>query len=195
MGDGRQRYAELLRYARRVSRRADEAEDLVQTVLVAALEAGRADLGSTANRRWLHGALKKRAAFEARSALRRRRREMATELAVKSTDDSLEDTLAFANSLPRRLRTTALLALSGHTRTEMRWLLKINDAALRQRLKAIRSRWNATGNSGVPQMASLKGDLPFGAIRQALLPVAPRQKVFLASHDPDGHIFALKGQG
>lgn len=32
-------YAELLRQARRASRRADEAEDLLQTVLVAAVEA------------------------------------------------------------------------------------------------------------------------------------------------------------
>ncbi|WP_432286290.1 hypothetical protein SLT36_05910 [Aminobacter sp. BA135] len=44
-------YAELLRKARRATRRADEAEDLLQTVLVAAVEAGRTDLSNVENRR------------------------------------------------------------------------------------------------------------------------------------------------
>ncbi|MGF7006351.1 hypothetical protein [Aminobacter sp. BE322] len=66
---------ELLRQARRASRRADEAEDLLQTVLVAAVEAGRTDLNKPENRRWLEGALRHGAAFDARTAIRRRRRE------------------------------------------------------------------------------------------------------------------------
>ena len=57
-----------------MARRADEAEDLLQTILLAAVEAGRADLSCPDNRRWLQGALRKRAAFDARSAVRRRQR-------------------------------------------------------------------------------------------------------------------------
>ena len=68
-------YVELLRQAQRASRRPDEAEDLLQAVLLSAIEAGRCDLSCPDNRRWLQGAIRKRAAFEARSAIRRRQRE------------------------------------------------------------------------------------------------------------------------
>ena len=53
-------YVELLRQARRLTRRADEAEDLLQTILLSAVEAGRSDLSSLENRRWLRGALRRR---------------------------------------------------------------------------------------------------------------------------------------
>jgi len=37
----------------------------------------------------------------------------------------------------------------------------------------------------------LAGTLAFGAIRQSLLPLTGRNSAFLASHDPDGHLFAV----
>jgi DNA-directed RNA polymerase specialized sigma24 family protein len=68
-------YALLLRHARRVTRRPDEAEDLLQSVLLAAVTAGKSDFTSPANIRWMIGALRKMALFNARSAVRRKQRE------------------------------------------------------------------------------------------------------------------------
>jgi DNA-directed RNA polymerase specialized sigma24 family protein len=68
-------FSQLLREAQRASRRRPEAEDLFQTIWLAAVEAGREDLSSAANRRWFVGALRRRALFDARTAVRRRARE------------------------------------------------------------------------------------------------------------------------
>ena len=62
-------YRALRAQARRLVRRAEEADDLVQDALLAALEAGRSDPP------WLAGVLRKQSAMTARSAIRRRRRE------------------------------------------------------------------------------------------------------------------------
>src|ERR1700754_4317589 len=64
-------YRELLGLARRHARRADEAEDVLQEALLAAVAAGR-DLG---DHRWLAGVIRNQATLAARSAARRRRRE------------------------------------------------------------------------------------------------------------------------
>lgn len=44
-------YNDLLRLARRYSRRGDEAEDLLQDALIDAVVAGRSDLADASNRR------------------------------------------------------------------------------------------------------------------------------------------------
>src|SRR5687767_9914640 len=62
-------YRELRAQARHLARRAEDADDLVQDALLAALEAGRSD------RAWLAGVMRKQSAMTARSAIRRRRRE------------------------------------------------------------------------------------------------------------------------
>jgi hypothetical protein len=82
-------YSDLLRYARRVSKRADEAEDIVQSVLLAAVIHGRADLDDERNRRWLMGAIRKHAMFVARSAARRRKRETAAVRAARNSQTIL----------------------------------------------------------------------------------------------------------
>ena len=138
-----QTYTSLLSQARRLSRRGEEAEDLLQTVLLAAVEAGRGDLSTPQNRRWLYGALRNRAAFEARCSLRRRGRDTAgADMLLNDGSDQSFPT-SFITSLPPALRTTALLALTGHTRREIRYLLDLPDTALRQRIVQIRRRWNA----------------------------------------------------
>ena len=71
-----------------MARRRDEAEDLLQVILLAAVEAGRTDLSSSENRRWLFGALKKRAVFEERSAVRRQKRDASSLLVSEPQDDS-----------------------------------------------------------------------------------------------------------
>ncbi|WP_378947284.1 transcriptional regulator [Mesorhizobium sp. ANAO-SY3R2] len=184
-------YAELLRLAKRASRRADEAEDLLQTVLVAAVEAGRTDLSRPENRRWLEGALRRRAAFDARCAIRRRRREAPFAVTGNEPADKETLPLRFVDSLPPGLRTTALLALTGHTRQEIAWLQRLADPALRQRISAIRRRWRVFDGGTIAELPGLAGPLAFGRIRRSLLGAIRHEGVLLASHDPDGHLFVI----
>lgn len=184
-------YADLLRRARSAARRADEAEDLLQTVLMAAVEAGRSNLACSENRRWFEGALRRRAAFDARSAIRRRRRDIAGVPAASEPGDPATLPTRFVATLPPGLRTTALLALTGHTRQEIAWLQRLGDAALRQRFADIRRRWRAFGGGSLDEMPGLSGHLAFGRIRRALLHAGRQQGTILASHDPDGHLFAI----
>jgi len=191
-------YTQLLQYARKVTRHSDEAEDLLQIVLLAAVEAGRTDLTCTDNRRWLFGALRKRSAFDARSAVRRQKREASSVLTEEPSEESQAEnqvsTGEFVNTLPPSLRTAALLALAGHTKAEVAWLLRISDAALRQRIAQIKRRWRQFDGRHVSGLPSLKGELAFGQIRQALLKMSRHNSVILASHDPDGHLFVVSSQ-
>lgn len=184
-------YAELLRHAQRASRRPDEAEDLLQAVLLSAIEAGRSDLSCPDNRRWLRGAIRKRAAFEARTAIRRRQREARWQTGPMTSVAHEDMPRAFIATLPAALKTTALLALTGHTRQEIAWLLHLSDAALRQRIAEIRRRWRDAGGNRIEEIPGLDGTLHFGRIRRALLGPARRNGVLLASHDPDGHLFLV----
>lgn len=184
-------YVELLRQAQRVSRRSDDAEDLLQAVLLSAIEAGRADLSCPDNRRWLQGAIRKRAAFEARTAIRRRQRETRWQAEPVASVTPEDMPTAFVAALPAALRTTALLALTGHTRQEIAWLLRLSDPALRQRIAEIRRRWRLMSGNQLGEIPGLGGTLQFGRIRRALLGPARRSGVILASHDPDGHLFLV----
>jgi DNA-directed RNA polymerase specialized sigma24 family protein len=187
-------YMELLRGARRRSRRPDEAEDLLQTALLAAIEAQRGDLTSVENRRWLGGVLRNRSLYEARSAVRRRRRDGAY-LVGHGVEDVVTDAPdAFLTTLPPALRTTALLALTGHTRREIGWLLRLPDTALRQRISEIGRRWRRAHVEIPATAGSPRGDLAFGRIRRALLGRMREPGVAMASHDPDGHLFVLSSQ-
>ena len=182
-------YPDLLRYARRVSKRADEAEDILQSVLLSAVKHGRADLNVESNRRWLMGAIRKHAAFEARSAVRRRKRESAF-YPTGPEGPANTDFSRLCDALPPALRTTARLIGAGHTKPEILWLLRISYMALRQRIADIRRRLRAF-NLSADDVAGLRGPLAFGLIRRHLLTPARADGVFLASHDPDGHVFIL----
>lgn len=188
----RDHYPTLLRWARAASRRDDEAEDLLQIVLEAAVTAGRADMSVAANRAWVRGALRKRASFEARTALRRQRREMSS--SPPDSTPSSHNPTAFTEALPSGLRTTARLVLSGHTKAELRWLLGVSDAALRQRFSQIRKRWRALETQPLVGLPGLTGSLPYGYLRTTLLQRVRRRGVTLASHDPDGHLFVVGSQ-
>ena len=185
-------YVELLRQARRVTRRADEAEDLLQTILLSAVEAGRSDLSSLENRRWLRGALRRRAAFDARTAIRRNKRDDRWAGVIQPMPGDRDELPgSFLAALPPPLRTTALLVLSGHTRQEIAWLQRLSDPALRQRFAEIKRRWRDAGNGRIEDMTGLSGKLNFGCIRRSLLGLARGEGVMLASHDPDGHLFVI----
>jgi len=183
-------FADLHTLARRASRRpdeADEADDLLQTALLATLESGRTDLAAPETRRWLAGVIRNRAAFDARSAARRRHRETGWNEAQPHAAANAEAPAPELGHLSPALRITALLALSGHTRQEIGWLLNLTDDALRQRISQLkRALAGASATDAGPA-----GGLAFGRIRRALLGPTRRDDAFLASHDPDGHLFVI----
>lgn len=187
-------YIELLRYAHKLAWHADEAEDLLQTALLAAIETGRTDMACVDNRRWLVGAIRNQSAFHARSAIRRRKREASFAYLSDEQTQSEASTTSFVSTLPPSLKTTALLALTGHTKAEIAWLMRVSDAALRQRIVQIKRRWRQFDGSHVLELKGLKEGLAFGRIRQALLKLPCREHAMLASHDPDGHLFMLSSQ-
>lgn len=179
---------ELRALARRASRRPDEADDLLQAALLAAIEAGRTDISSPETRRWLAGVIRNRAAFEARTGARRRRRETAW--AQAATREPAVTSDATFDALPPALRITALLAFNGCTRAEIGWLLGLSDTALRQRISQLKRAIDRVGLVA-PGEPRLVGALPFGRMRAALLAAARRRDAFVASHDPDGHLFVV----
>ena len=189
-------YRDLLRVARRLSRRPDEAEDLLQATLLVAVEAGRAT-ATRENQRWMAGVLRHQAALAARGAIRARHRETAWQRCQAPAETGAQSDpsqRAAIGQLPRSLRIVLLLALSGHTRGEIRHLLGLSDQALRQRLSQLRRRWAQLVKSGEVEASSqhpAHGPLPYGTVRSALLPMVRRMGPLLATHDPDGHLFAI----
>lgn len=190
----RRTYLALLRSARKQSRSHADAEDLLQTALVVAIEAGRGDLARSDNRRWLVGVLRNLARHEARTAVRRRRREGDFQSCGEG-EPALAGTHEQAvRKLPPALRVTTLLALTGHTRGEIGWLLNLSDTALRKRISDIRRRWNVMGEEVGPAPGAPDGDLSYGRIRQALIGRVRGPGLALGSHDPDGNLFVVTSQ-
>ena len=179
-------FADLHALACRASRRPEEADDLVQAALLAALEAGRTDLAAPETRRWLAGVIRNRVALDARTAARRRRRETGWSEVLPATSTHADTASPELAHLSPALRVTALLALSGHTRQEIGWLLHLSDDALRQRISQLKRALAGATANGDPT-----GPLAFGRIRRALLGPSRRPEAFLASHDPDGHLFVI----
>ncbi len=186
-------YRDLLRLARRHSRRADEAEDLLQDALLDAVAAGRADLGSIGNRRWLAGVIRNRGTLAARTAARRKQREARwhEERPGPEATAGPPDISEILRELPKSLRIVAALALSGHSRREIGYLLGLSDTALRQRLSALKRRLAARGIAMPAQTPGLRLGLSYGRIRDALLPKLVNEGGLFASHDPDGHLLVF----
>lgn len=191
------RLGDLRAVARRYSRIPDEAEDLLQDALLEAIRAEKTDLSRLDNYRWLVGVIRNLGAMTARGAVRRRIREarwnpqegergMLT--LVAESDNDITAALA---ELSPALRRVAQLALSGHDRREIAWLLKLSDTALRQRIAALK-RWLSTRELELPKSGAVSESLGlyYGLIRRALLPVV------IATHtagvyDPDGHLLMI----
>lgn len=184
----------LRQTAFRVTRRADEAEDLVQDALLAAVSAGRTDLDTVGGQRWLRGVIRNQAKLAARTAARRHRREARWQRERPAAPPADEVQLAAdtVSGLPPSLKVVALLALTGHSRREIGYLLDIGDTALRQRLTALKRRLAETGIAMPEGTPGLNLDLSYGRIRDALLPALIRHGGFFASHDPDGHLFIVR---
>lgn len=187
-------YRDLLRIARRHSRRAEEAEDLLQDALLAAVAAGRRT-ESAADRAWMAGVIRNRAAHAARSAVRQRRRETQwhelwpDNAAAIAPQVSVDHVL---QGLPPSLKSVAALALSGHSRREIAYLLGVADTALRQRLSAAKRHLRAKGVLLPEQTPGLNLNLSYGRIRDALLPKLLKEGGLFASHDPDGHLIVFR---
>lgn len=183
-------YASLRRQARPLVRDDAEAEDLVQDTLLAALLAQRQDA------RWLAGVLRNLARMQARGGVRRRARE-----ALAAMDETAADSEASAlpalPPMPAAARRVARFALHGLDADEIRWLLGVTPAALRQRTASIRRAlhalpqaqqrlWQDAVQAHQPQRAT-------GTLRRALK-AAIGPAAGLASHDPDGHPFVVRNR-
>jgi RNA polymerase sigma-70 factor (ECF subfamily) len=184
-------YREVLRMARRFACSEDDARDLVQDAVMIALARGFDDWSAPARRGWLRGVVRKRAAFVIRSQTRRRRREELPNGPSGSGARRWVWQADFLASLPRSLRVVAALASADLCAAEIRWLLRLSDTALRQRLTALRRAVRAEGDP--PTQAAPEPQLTFGGPRAQLLAGLRRQHGrVVATHDPDGHVILLR---
>lgn len=177
----------LRRIARRHVRTPEEAEDVVQEVLVGAVAAGRR-LDEAGFQAWARGAIRRQAAFLARGAGRRARREAAWRPPEPDAPPAFPP--HFVAALPPGLRRLARLVDAGLDRREIAWLLGLTDDAFRQRLAALRLRWRASGLAGDTRRAASGSDrLALGLLRRALKRrLAAVDGPAVGSHDPDGHL-------
>lgn len=179
-------YREILQMARRFARSADEARDLAQDALLIALDRGFDDWSSPARRPWLHGVLRKRAAFIARSDQRRRRRELLPGDITGSTGSNWSWQPSFLDSLSPALRVLATLASAELCAAEIRWLLELSDTALRSRLSGLRGAVRAEPEP--PTRPATDTGVALGMRRAQLLASLKRRRGrVIATHDPDGH--------
>lgn len=180
----------LRRMALRYADSPDEADDLVQDMLLAALEQQR-DRDGAGFLAWARGVFRRRALFLARTEGRRRRREAsyAAEVdAATSRETSRKLPRRFIDTLPPALRTVALLASIGLGRAEIARLLGITDTALRQRISKLRRAWRESG--GTPEISEIPRGYPplCGPRRRSLKAgLARLPGARFAVLDPDGH--------
>ena len=161
----------------------------MQDAFEAALARGAPDFTSDRDRAWLRGVVRKRAAFLARGAARRRRREQLTESIVPRTEPWTWQP-AFLASLSRGLRRVATLVSADLTAAEVRWVLGLSDPALRQRLSALRRAVRAAAEP--PTLSATEPSFSLGGRRAHLLTALRlRPGAGLATHDPDGHAILL----
>ncbi|MHA6299461.1 RNA polymerase sigma factor [Devosia sp. CAU 1758] len=186
-------YDRLIAIARREAG-AMLAEDVVQDALLAAVEAGRLDLGDADTGRWLCGVVRNRARMSVRTAWRGRRREDSWLASQTPPSSSVEPAtpINLLTGLSPALRTLAALVLTGHNRREIAYLLRLPDTALRQRISALKRHLRERGLVAPEELSGLYLDLAYGRIRDALLPALVRHGGAFASHDPDGHLFLVR---
>jgi DNA-directed RNA polymerase specialized sigma24 family protein len=175
----------LMRVAARCSVIPHEAEDLMQDVLLSAIEKNR-DCGDPSFLRWATGAIRNSARFAARTAARRKRRERAYVVEHERPAHSLPRFPdSFIATLPRSRRVVALLINLGMGRREIAYLLGLSDMAMRQRIAGVRKAFaDFAGEAESDPRASFPAD---GLARRALKASLPngRERRF-AVRDPDG---------
>lgn len=187
---GPAQYRHLLAVARRSSRWADEAEDLVQEALLEAVRLGR----EASDISYICGIIRNKGRMSLRGRFRRQRRDEqwragTDDMSMPVAGDNPGPAL---DTLPASLRIVATLALSGHNRREIGYLLGLSDVALRQRVSLLGRHMRRHGVSMPVGLPGLKFGLAYGRMRDALLPALIRHGGTLASHDPDGHLFVVR---
>jgi len=196
--DVRQR---LLEASRRHSRVPHEAEDLAHDILLAALRRGL-PLTDGAFLRRAHGSARLHGAFLARSAQRRRARELraVAELFHDPHGESHDEDapLPPPQRLSAALQTTLSLLVLGLDKAEVRFALGLTDAALRKRFQALRQ----LAPLARPTLRGCTRTLVLTRLRRSQVELLPRLATraardgrpgrVLAVGDPDGHglIFA-----
>jgi DNA-directed RNA polymerase specialized sigma24 family protein len=194
-------YRRLRTEARRHTRKSDDADDLLQDAMLIALENGRDDPG------WLSGVIRHQAAMQARSAIRRRRREAAVVEADAVDDPEWTPPTASAllERLPPAARRVAVLALHGLNAEEIRWILGLSATAFRQRLTSIRKALATLAPAQRAEAMALayirdparSVDLQFGLVRRTLIAALHGTRRIAAegigTHDADGHLLVLRG--
>lgn len=180
-------YARLLAVARRHARRADEAQDLLNEALLAAMKCGRSLRGQ--DDAWIAGTIRNLALMQARSAARRRQRDadVAVDPTINPAPPEPHDLLlARIATLPRGSRTVALLALRGMDRAEIASALGLSADALRQRLMTLRRHLD-----GLDLPAAGVGvNMALGSMRASLLRVLHRTSG-IGIRDPDGFLLVF----
>lgn len=181
-------YRVWLRVAERYATGPESAADLVHDVLTRALGRGIDDWETPARQAWMRGALRKHAAFVARTAARRRAREETA--SVPDTEPMAARRLSPAAlaRLPKSLRRLATLLSADLRREELLYLLGISDQAFRQRLSAFRRVLRGIGDDDLaPQPPAPSTD---GRRRAPLIDAAARHQGgrVVGTHDPDGHL-------
>jgi len=187
----RELYEECVRVAASSSRSAAEARDLAHSVLLDAIARGAADLSTLDRRAWLHGALRRHAAFEARTAARRRARETRWHDAREGATGQQEPWRFSPELLARlspALRVLAALASAELEPREIRSVLRLSDTAFRKRLSDLRRAVREAAATGVAVVCKPPAAYALGAARLELLMSLKNHPPWaVASHDPDGH--------
>ena len=171
-------YRQLRNEARRHARKPEDSDDLLQDALLIALENGRDDPA------WLCGVIRNQATMQARSAIRRRRREAATaEVATveaeisRDPDRTQPSAVALLERLPPAARRVAVLALHGLNAEEIRRILGLSATAFRQRLTSIRKTLAMLAPAQRAEAMALayirdparSADVQFGLVRRTLI--------------------------
>ncbi|NOT89020.1 MAG: sigma-70 family RNA polymerase sigma factor [Lysobacter sp.] len=211
-------YRQLRSEARRHTRKPEDSDDLLQDALLIALENGRDDPA------WLCGVIRNQATMQARSAIRRRRREAATVEAATVEAATIEagiahdpdrtppSAVALLERLPPAARRVAVLALHGLNAEEIRRILGLSATAFRQRLTSIRKTLAMLAPAQRAEAMALayirdparSADLQFGLVRRTLIAAihgTGRSAAdgtlpvdAIGTHDADGHLLILRGR-
>lgn len=183
-------YPQLCALARRILPDASEAEDVVQEAYLVAFESGHRDFEAVQTRQWLVGTVRNKAKMALRTSVRRQRRE--SQWAPPLETDLIEpaESMPWLNALSAPLKAVVVLALSGHNRQEVQYLLRLSNAALRQRIVALKRCLRQAGVTMPGQWPDPMPNLAYGRLRQGLQ-AKLRQGGIFASHDPDGHLFII----
>lgn len=188
----RQLYDQCVRVAAGSSRSTQQAADLAHDVLLDVLARGTADLTTPDRRAWLYGALRRHAAFDARTQGRGRAREARWQAANEDHRDVEPRPWRFTpellDQLSPALRVVAVLASAELAPREIRSVLRLTDTAFRKRLSDLGRAVREAVAAGIAVVGQPQAAYALGTVRAELLKNLRSHPTWaIASHDPDGH--------